>query len=289
MLLETARPAVVRTPIPASTPPAGLADVSPVGRAGDSLTGRASQIAQLRDRLVALERGATARAGVAALGIAALDEVLPGGGLTIAGLHQIAPQRAEWDAAPTAGFALALAASLRRARPSAKPFFWLSSGEGPYGPGLAAYGFDPATFLFVAAQGQAELCWAAEEILRSGQAAAVLCESATLDRTAARRLQLAAETGATPCLLMERRAGEVASPALTRWLVAAAPSGPAEADDLPGATRWQVCLTRARAGTAPHDFLLEWDNAAGAFALATRLRDGALAAQPSEGRAKQAS
>lgn len=264
MLTEIARPAAVSLS-PTGSPPAG----------------QKARLAQLRDRLVALEAGSAARAGVAFLGAPELEERLPGGGLAIAGLHQIAPERLEADAPAAAGFALALAAALKKGRKG--PVFWISTGLLPYPPGLFSFGLDPADFLFVAAKGQVDLLWATEEILRSRQASVVLSESAALDRTAQRRLQLAAEGSATPCLLIERRASEGASPALTRWQVAAAPSGLAEADDLPGPARWRLSLTRSRGGTAPHDFLVEWDDAAGAFALASRLRDGAFEAHPSEG------
>ncbi|MEX0758857.1 MAG: hypothetical protein WD100_04695, partial [Tistlia sp.] len=73
---------------------------------------KAPKLLDLRARVRSLERQGTDPAPRLPLGIAALDEALPGGGLALAGLHEILPQRAEWDDGPAAGFCLTLAARI---------------------------------------------------------------------------------------------------------------------------------------------------------------------------------
>ena len=69
----------------------------------------APDLETLRRRVRALECGeADARAPVLPLGARAIDELLPGGGLARAGVHELLPERTAWDDGPAAGFALAL-------------------------------------------------------------------------------------------------------------------------------------------------------------------------------------
>lgn len=226
----------------------------------------ATDLARLKERLATLS--AVPRTGAAApLGVASLDAALPGGGLGLAGLHRLAGESAEGDAAALAGFALALLRRVQAARSdSPRPWFWVGATL-PYAPGLPWLGLDPARLLTVRALGEAERLWSLEEIARSGQALAVVGFVRALDRVAGRRLQLAAERGRTPLLVVETQPSADAVPALTRWSVAAAPSA---APTLP---RWRVALLQARGGR-PASALVEWDHATAAFALAAELRDG---------------
>ena len=90
-----------------------------------------------------------------------------------------------------------------------------------------------------------------EEALGSDRAALVIGEVRRLDGTASCRLQLAAETGATPALLVND--GDHAA-ALTCWRVGSAPSGPAADGPGLGAPRLALNLLRAR-GAAPGAWL----------------------------------
>ena len=139
----------------------------------------------LRARLRALERGA-GRSALRALplGPAALDDRLPGGGLSLSGLHEIAGERAEWDDGAAAGFLAALLAKLAAARPG--PILWVASRLDLYGLGLARFGLAPGRLILARAGGDAEALWAVEEGLRSGALAAVVGEVAALERTAGR-------------------------------------------------------------------------------------------------------
>ncbi len=261
-------------------------------------TAQRPAIADLRARIRALERGGGARAhissnasaAVLALGAGALDEHLPEGGLPLPGLHEIAGARDEWDDGVAAGFCLALLGRLAAARPG--PLLWVARRPDLYAPGIAALGLDPGRLILACPGSDAEALWAMEEGLRASALAAVAGEVAEPDDTAARRLQLAAEAGGRPCFLLRRRLyaprrAVVAIPALTRWRVTALPSaedGPGAARAMPGRwpaglpdrPRWRVELLRCR-GAAPQAFDVEWDDAAGDFALVAGIRGRALA------------
>jgi len=260
------------------------------------------------------------------LGVPAIDAHLPDGGLKLAGLHEIAGARDEWDDAVAAGFCLALLGRLAAARGRtaggcpAGPILWAARRADLYGPGVAGLmgphqdqpsdpatlqgtgGVSPGRLILVRARRDAEVLWALEEGLRapargalaSGALSAVVGEVGAPDDTAMRRLQLAAETAGRPCFLLRRRlyAGRAAAPgsthmstpALTRWQVGALPSAETRSEtgsagtlaSLPGRPRWRLDLLRCR-GAAPGNFIVEWDDAAGDFALAAPVCDRPVA------------
>src|SRR5436305_9042376 len=71
----------------------------------------AADMERLRDRIRRIE--ATARHGVLPFGLAAIDRVLPGGGLALGAVHEILGQGGdEEDGAAAAGFAAGIAARL---------------------------------------------------------------------------------------------------------------------------------------------------------------------------------
>ncbi len=244
---------------------------------------KAKTIAHLRDHIRVLEYGRRGAMPVLPLGLPPLDRHLPGGGLPLIGLHEVEGERAEWDDGVATGFALALLARLMAAR--AGPLLWAAPRLDLYGPGLAELGFDPGRLIQARAGNDQDVLWTLEEGLRAGTLAAVVGEVTELDRTAGRRLQLAAEAGGSACFLLHRRflarrRQEAPSAALTRWRVAPLVSQGNQAGlglALPGRARWQVELLRCR-GAAPGHFALEWDGATGGFTLAAALCDGPLAA-----------
>jgi len=255
--------------------------------------GRA-RLERLRAEIRALEAAPEGERRVLPLGIAALDRHLPGGGLPLAGLHEIAGERAEWDDGAATGFCLALLARLLSAERQGA-VLWVARWRDLYAPGLAAFGLDPGRLILVRAGGEADVLWALEEGLRCADLAAVVGEADALDRAAGRRLQLAAEAGGRPAFVLRRGLrpachvgrGGIPSGALSRWRVAPAPSARVAclagqvltgepAARLPGRARWAVELLRCR-GTAPGQWDLEWDDATGGFALAAALRDRPLA------------
>jgi hypothetical protein len=116
-----------------------------------------------------------------------------------------------------------------------------------YAPGLAALGLDPARLLVVAARRAEEVLWTMEEALGCRGLGAVVGEGASPDLTASRRLQLAAEGGGVPALLIAAGGGAPrTSAAVTRWQVDPAPG----ASDEPGLgpIRWRLSLVRCRGG-----------------------------------------
>jgi protein ImuA len=202
---------------------------------------RARQLVVLRDRMRRLEKPRAAELPVLSLGLPVLDNVLPWGGLPTGALHEILGRPGD---AAACGFAVRLLRDLVRLR--RRPVLWCRGDEdtgAPYAPGLMQNGLACDSVIFARTRKPAELLWAMEEGLRSGAFAAVYGEDAAPDLTATRRLQLAAEAGATTALLSlpYRVAGGV-SAALTRWRVT---SVPVEAEET---ARWQIELTRCRGG-----------------------------------------
>ncbi len=119
----------------------------------------------------------------------------------------------------------------------------------PYGPGLSAFGFDPAALALVRVDTVTEMLWAMEEAAGCRNVAAVIGDFARdhkrLDFTASRRLSLRAEAfGVTPFVL-HYGGDRVASAAPFRWHVAALPSAEAAFDArAPGAPRYRVTLEK---------------------------------------------
>lgn len=261
--------------MPASASPS-LVPPPASGRGGEAL-------ASLRRRIAAIGVDGAVRALAEetprlALGHAGLDGAL-GGGLLRGALHEIRPA-APGDATAATGFALAAVARLCRGTGRSLPWLWIrqdlsgrETGE-PYGPGLAAYGLDPARLVIVAAGDAREALRAAEEGLRCPPLAGVLLEpwgeARGLDLTAMRRLALAAEASGVTLLMLrtgthDRHRADGPGGAQTRWSIAAAPSlaGPA-AGALPALGRpafdATLLLNRqaGRQGDGGH-WTLEWN------------------------------
>ena len=240
-------------------------------------------LSRLRGRIAALERrGAAEDHGVISFGLAAIDAHLPAGGLAGGCVHEITGESGSGSGSGSAtAFTAALAGRAQRLHRS--PIVWIAprigQRESLYGPGLSAFGLDPAALIVVRVpapgrNGAAQALWAMEEALRTPAVGTVCAEIEAVDLTASRRLQLAAEAGGTFGLLLRGVIASAVPPiaSVTRWRVTAAPSAPAWPASLPGETRWQVELLRARGGR-PHHWLLEWRHdptyeTAGGFALA---------------------
>ena len=190
------------------------------------------------------------------------------------------------DRAAAAGFTVALALRFADAAdaPAAgrRALVWITEdfaaieNGGLYGPGLAAFGLDPARLILVRAARAAEALWALEEALKCRALAAAVCElwdARAYDLTASRRLALAARASGAPGLLLLARPPP-ASAAAARFAVAAAaladgaPGKPLPGKPLPGLPAFDLRLLRAR-GAAQLDperrFSLIFDPAEGYF------------------------
>ena len=196
--------------------------------------------------------------GVLPFGVAAIDRVLPDGGLARGALHEILGMGGdEEDGALAAAFAAGILGRLTRTGDGT--VLWCLPRPDLYGPGLAAHGLDPARLVLVRASRDAEILWAMEEGLRAPGIAAVVGEVGTLAAVASRRLQLAAErSGITAFLLRRWRDGGQAArernlpnAAVTRWRIAALPSQPLRGEPgvgTPAVAGRAVALPRRRAG-----------------------------------------
>ena len=246
--------------------------------------GRQASLIALRRRLEALESlsltprlKGEARAGAALpFGVPAIDGALPGGGLALGALHEVAGSGGdEEDGAMAAAF---VAGILARLLPP-QPVLWCLAVDDLYGPGLAASGLAPERLILVRGGSNQDVLWAMEEGLRSKALAAVVGEVATLSLSASRRLQLAAEASSTTALALRRwRNADLArrqrlSPnaAVTRWRVTALP-GETRGEPGVGTSRWQVALWRCRSGV-PAEWIVEACDATGHVALAAELAD----------------
>ena len=247
---------------------------------------------ELRERIRRIERPTAAIHGVLPFGIAAIDRVLPGGGLARGALHEILGAGGdEEDGALAAAFAAGILGRLAAQKSLAGDgmVLWCLPRPDLYGPGLAAHGLDPAHLVLVRAPRDAEILWAMEEGLRAPGIAAVVGEVGTLAAVASRRLQLAAErSGITAFLLRRWRDGGQAArernlpnAAVTRWRIAAVPSQPLWGEPGVGRLRWRVELLRCRGGE-PACWEVEEADATGHVSLASALADRPAAPVPAE-------
>ncbi|MEO5336410.1 MAG: hypothetical protein H7841_05905 [Magnetospirillum sp. WYHS-4] len=215
----------------------------------------------MRERIRRLEGRGGGGDGGLPFGLVDIDAALPGGGLARGALHALAGERPA-----VSGFAAALAARLAGKEGRV---LWCRAGGDLHGPGVAAFGLPPERLVVARARRPADLLWAMEEGLKSRALAAVLGEAESLPPVTARRLQLAAETGGTPALLLLAR--DQPLPAVTRWRVTAEPSLSA----LPGLgpPRWRLELLRCRGGGTGTWILEVSHGTAGGFALVAGLSD----------------
>lgn len=245
----------------------------------------------LRQRIAAIERRPLQFEGAAPgeteetawrLGIDSIDTALPGGRLATDGLHDVRPQAFQ-DGAAAAGFTLALLARLPAAtdRQARGVVLWCQNRRCTrsfgrlYGPGLTAFGLDPAQLIVLQAERDRDVLWAMEEGLNAGALALVVGELQEAGFTATRRLSLAAQERRVPALLLQDHAVETASAALTRWHVAARASSTDSWDPrAPGPARWSLSLSRCRgAATPPGIWDVEWNHETHRFRLAAALAD----------------
>ena len=231
---------------------------------------RINALESIRTILRRQERVTAPNLGSISLGDPAIDSALTWNGLPCAFLHEF--EHRPGDGAAT-GFIAGLLSNLMGAAGGA---LWCHVSNDmkdgvPYGPSLARFGVSTERLIFVRAREKTELLWAMEECLRSHRFAAVVGEGAVPDLTATRRLQLAAETGATTALLLlPHRAGRI-SAAATRWRVTSL------ASDQPNFPQWQVMLERCRGGGAGI-WHTEWDHETLRLRVLAALADRPVAA-----------
>jgi protein ImuA len=212
-----------------------------------------AHLAALRDKM----RPGRPAGGVLPFNDPRVDGCLPGDGLPLGQLHEIAAAGLDAETgALSAGF---IAGLLTRIAPR-RPVFWIAPTSDLHPPGLLPYGFDPNRLVMVRPDKDADTLAAMEVALREGVAAAVVGEVGQFDRTASRRLQLACLRHGTTGFALRRwpyghkGVDREATVAVTRWLIAPVPS--ARDGKEPGLPRWHVALTHARGGR-PGEWIME--------------------------------
>jgi protein ImuA len=237
----------------------------------------------LRHRIARIER-AHARGEAersVALGIEAIDSVLPTGGIRLGALHEAASAGPDTEHAAAA--TLFIAGILARLD---GPVLWVLRQADLFAPGLAAVGLSPDRVLFAEA-GKNVLPVMEEGLSHAGLVAVVAELTGRLSLVASRRLQLAAEQTGVLAILLRRSptfddpALNLPTAAITRWRVAALPSPAAlpHAPDTPGLgrARWQLNLMRCRGGE-PGTWTVEACDATGRLGLVPDTANRSVAA-----------
>jgi len=242
-------------------------------------------LADLRARVARIERGRAPDRATLPFGVPPIDAALPGGGLALGALHEVAGGgNGAIDGAAAALFAAGIAARARG------HVLWCVTRQDLFAPALAQAGLSPARVIYVEAGDERSVLACFEEGLRHGGLGAVVAEVARLSMTASRRLQLAAESSGTIGVAVRRwrrqaEATDFGQPtaSVTRWRVSALPSAPLPVPGV-GRPRWLLELMRRRAGEGA-DFEVEACDAKGRLALPAELADGPAAAHARASRA----
>lgn len=237
-------------------------------------------LAGLRARIAQLEGGGAGARGVLPFGIPRLDRRLPGGGLALGCLHEIAGGGAGADdGAAATCFAAGIAARTRGR------VLWCVARPDLFAPGLEQAGLPPDRLIHVEAGDHRAVLACMEEALRHGALGAVVAETPRLPMAVSRRLHLAAKEGGTLGLALRRwRQGAAGAQdfgqptaAMTRWRVSALPSAPLPVPGV-GRARWRVELLRVRAGEG-FEMELEACDGTGHLGLPADVADGSAAAE----------
>lgn len=165
----------------------------------------------LRTRGVLWQGDQLARAALPtrATGFEALDAELPGRGWPAAGLTELLLRE------PGCGEIRLLAPAL--ASVTDQELVWIAPPYPPYAPALQALKLPLAHLTWLQPRSEADAAWAAEQVLRSGSAGAVLWWSREALPATLRRLHLAAQEGSTSLFALRPWAQQQqSSPALLR-------------------------------------------------------------------------
>src|ERR1700749_4054217 len=235
------------------------------------MTAAPAQMYILREQIRRIEAGSRVSCGFLPFGVSEIDDRLPGGGLALGALHEVAggANGAIHGAAP----ALFAAGVLARTHGHV---LWCLSRRDLFAPALAQAGLHPDRVIYAEAGSDTAILACFEEGLRHGGLAGVVAEVARLPMTPSRRLQLAAEATGTVGIAIRRwrrqtEAADFGQPtaSTTRWRVTALPSAPLPVPGV-GRPRWLVELIRARAGECA-DFEVEACDEEGRITIPAKL------------------
>lgn len=214
-------------------------------------------IAELRERIRHLEGAGRPGARVLPFGVEEIDRRLPGGGLMLGCLHEVAgggngSGNRVPDNAAAALFAAGIAA--RIVAHAGGRVLWCVTRRDLFAPALAQVGLAPDRVIHAETGDERDLLACFEEGLRHGGLGAVVAEVTRLPMAVSRRLQLAAERSGTTGIAVRRwrhpaEAGTLSLPTavFTRWRVSVLPSVPLPVPGV-GRARWRLELVRCRGG-----------------------------------------
>ncbi|ESQ78669.1 ImuA family protein [Asticcacaulis sp. YBE204] len=234
-----------------------------------------STLADLRARIRRLETVDGRERTYLPFGVREVDQRLPGGGLALGSLHEVAGGGSgAIDGAAAAAFCAGIAGR------TGGQVLWCLTRSDLFPPGVAQAGLPPDRLMRVTADDEKSVLLAFEEGLRHGSLSAVVAEVGRLDMTASRRLQLAAESTGTLALALRRwrretEAGDFGQPtaARTKWRVSEVLPEKLSVAGVARA-RWAVELLRVQ-GAECADFVLEACDEQGLVSLPAVLGDGA--------------
>ena len=230
-----------------------------------------AQMDALREQIRRIEAGSRVLREVLPFGVPQIDDRLPGGGLSLGALHEVAGGgNGALDGAAAALFAAGILARTQG------PVLWCVSRRDLFAPALAQAGLHPDRVIYAEAGSDKAILACFEEGLRHGGLAGVVGEIGRLAMTPSRRLQLAAESSGTIGIAIRRwrRPAEAAdfgqpTASTTRWRVTALPASPLPVPGV-GRPRWLVELIRAKAGECA-DFEVECCDETGRVAIPAEL------------------
>ncbi len=230
-------------------------------------------IESLREKIRRIEAGSRRDAEVLPFGLPEIDLRLPGGGLAMGALHEVAGGgNGAIDGAAAALFTAGIAARTKG------QILWCVIRQDLFAPAIAQAGLAADRVIYVEAGDDKTVLACFEEGLRYGGLGGVVAEVGKLTMTSSRRLQLAAESSGVMGIAIRRwrrqaDAADFGQPtaAATRWRVSVLPSVALPVAGV-GRARWQVELIRCRAGESA-DFELEACDAQGRLALPADLAD----------------
>lgn len=225
----------------------------------------------LREKIRRIEAGTRISRGFLPFGVPEIDARLPGGGLALGALHEVAGgANGAIHGAAAALFAAGIVARTHG------HVLWCLPRHDLFAPALAQAGLHPDRVIYAETGADISILACFEEGLRHGGLVGVVAEVGKLGMTASRRLQLAAEQTGTIGIAIRRwrrqtDAADFGQPtaSTTRWRVTALPSSPSEAPGV-GRPRWQVELIRARASESA-DFEVEACDEEGRIVIPAKL------------------
>ena len=187
-------------------------------------------------------------------GLEAIEAAFPNNIFPTSAIHEFISIKPEHTAATTGFISGILASVVRQGGVS----IWVSTNRRLFASALNIFRVIPDNIIFILADREKEVLWAAEEGLKCKGIAAVIAEVKDLTFMQSRRLQLAVEASNATGFILRSDASKLSATACTaRWKIIPQRSR-AEAG-LPGVgfPCWKVELMKARNGK-PGQWTVEW-------------------------------